>query len=373
MIIKHSKDNSFKLPAIGQGMGEYPWDDSQISVIRAGIDLGMNLIDTAEEYDRGRSEEIVGKAVKGIRDKAVLSTKFSPRHNSSDEVSKAAEGSLRRLGTDHIDLYQIHWPNPSIPLEETLAAMERLVKDGKVRFIGLGNSYLGEVKRAGQLLKNNRIASLQVEYNLFDRIIEKEILPYCEANDVFIIGYSPLDKGRIGDGPEQKKLVLDLAKKYGKTPAQIALRWLIAKKPVVVIPKAGSLKHLQENAAAADFDLDPKDQEVIGRVFLQPEKDVLPSRIKVTVQGEGNRKVYQTIEQARENRLGYVPGPAELAENLKAEKNVKPVRLVRTSGQYDYELVEGRIRYWAWVLAHGDRPIPSYIRQDWNSGGKASK
>lgn len=368
-IIKQLSNTSIKLPAVGQGMGDYPWNDSQIEVLRAGIDLGMNFIDTAEGYDNGRSEEIIGKAIKGIREKVIIGTKFSPEHNSYDDVLKAAERSLRRLKTDYIDLYQIHWPNPAIPLEDTIAAMERLVKEGKVRYIGVSNLYLREFQKAQSALVDEKIVSLQTEYNLFDRMIEDEILPFCNRNKIMVIAYSPLNQGKIADGSIRRSVLEQIAKKYNKNPAQIALRWLISKPSVVVIPKAKNIKHLKENAASTDFDLEDKDIKEIDDVFKRPTLHVLPKKIRVSTRGQGNRQVYRTLAEAKENRLGLVPSPTNLAKSMVKEEAVKPVRLIHsldTTGKYDYDLVEGRIRYWAWVIAYGKEvPIPAYIREDW--------
>lgn len=366
--MKQLSNRSIKLPAIGQGMGDYSWDESHIDVLRTGIDLGMNFIDTAESYDRGRSEEIIGKAIKGIREKVIIGTKIAPKHHSEKDVLKAAEGSLRRLQTDYIDLYQIHWPNPTFPLKDTVAALERLVKEEKVRFIGVGNFYLRELQEARFALQSEIMVSLQTEYNLFDRMIEDGILPYCKRNNILIIAYSPLDQGRITDGKERKNLLEKIAKKHGKTPAQIALRWLISKPPVVVIPKAKNLKHLRENASSADFNLEKDEIDEIDKVFKRQIVRVLPDRIRISTQGQGNKRVYQTIEEALENKLCFVPSPVELSKSLVKDEVIKPVRLIRTldkTGRYDYDLVEGRVRYWAWVIAYGNMPIPAYIREDW--------
>ncbi|MBN2313789.1 MAG: aldo/keto reductase [Sedimentisphaerales bacterium] len=367
MIFKQMDQTSIRLPAIGQGMGAYSWDESQIDVLRAGIDLGANLIDTAEEYDNGRSEEIVGKAVRGIRDKVIIATKFSPQNNAHDNVLEAAEGSLKRLKTDYIDLYQVHWPNPAISLDSTLSAMERLVRDGKVRYIGMGNYRAHGLRQAQSLLDGSKIATCQVEYNLFDRTIEDEILPLCEAERILVVAYSPLDKGRIVDGAHQRKIVEEMANKYGRTPAQIALRWLISKRPVVVIPKARSMRHLRDNALATEFDLDKRDIEQIDKAFRTPLLRIPPDKIRVSLQGEYNRLTYQTLEEARSNPLGFVPSPEALSKHIIIEKTIKPVRLIRTpepEGRYDYDLVEGRIRYWAWVMAKKNEPIPSLVREE---------
>lgn len=356
-MVKQLRRNSIRLPAIGQGLGEYSWQDSQIEIIRLGVSLGMNLLDTAEIYDKGRSEEIIGKAVKGMRDKVVIATKFSPEHSSFDAVVKAAEGSLRRLNTDYIDLYQMHWPNPNVPAQETWSALQRLLKDGKVRHIGLGNVYGQGMKEFRSLPGGGGIATLQTEYNLFNRSIEEEILPYCEQEKILVIAYSPLDHGRWQRDGRRKQALEEIAKKYDRTPSQIALRWLICKPCVVVIPKTSNREHLKENAAAADFDLKDEDVTFIDDIFRQIPIDVPPERIY--------EKTCGTLEEALKNKAGYVPSPAELARTIVQEKAIKPVRLAPRAdktGKYEYDLVEGRLRYWAWVIAHqGKVPIRAFV------------
>lgn len=367
-VIKQLSKSFIRLPAIGQGMGDYSWNDDNIEIIRKGIDLGMNFIDTAEGYDKGRSEEIVGKAIEDIREKVIIGTKFSSEHSSYDDIIKAADRSLHRLKTDYIDLYQLHWPNPSIPLKETMSAIERLIEEGKVKYIGMCNLSLRELQKAQSVLTNEKIVSLQIEYNLFDRIIEKDIIPFCDQNKIMIIAYSPLDQGRIVDGNIRRSLLENIAIKYNKTISQIALRWLISKPSVVAIPKAKNIAHIKENASSADFDIDKKDIRYIDITFKRPIIKVSPDRIRVSVQGQGNRLVYQTIEESRENKLDYVPSPIDLSKSIIEDDNIKPVRLIKTldtTGKYDYDLVEGRIRYWAWVIAYNNVPIPSYIREDW--------
>jgi len=374
MIYKTLGKSAAKVSAIGQGcmgIGGYLICDSNNDekyryALKMGIDLGMTFIDTAEGYGAGHSEELVGEAVRGIRDKVFVATKVSPENLSYDSVIKAAEGSLKRLNTDYIDLYQIHWPNPSIPILETMKAMERLIHDGKIRHIGVSNFSIREAKETSEALASHEIDSIQVEYNLFDRTIEEHILQYCEQKNITTIAYSPLDQGRVGSGGRQTKELHSIAEKYNKTIAQITLNWLISHPTVIAIPKASGEKHVRENAGAADFQLSEEDFKRISRLFESKYVFVSVDRIKVSTEGEGNRKVYQTVEDAVANPLGFVPSPSDLARSLKHGDFLKPVRLIPTkdtSGQYDYDLIEGRIRYWAWVIAHdGKSPIPAYIR-----------
>ena len=361
---------------IGQGCmgigGEFERDDTQqvehVRALQYGIDIGLNFLDTAEIYSDGYSEELVGRAVKGKRDGVFISTKFSPENSSYEGVLKAAEGSLRRLNTDYIDLYQAHWPNPKISVAETMAAMEKLIADGKIRQIGLSNFSKREMVAAQNHLETNRIFSNQLEYNLFDRFIEQEIAPHCLSENAYVIAYSPLDKGRTTDGDERRKLLFELGVKYEKTPSQIALNWIISQKSVLAIPKSTNLKHIRENAEAANFLLAPDDIDAIDRVCTAEPIFISPQAIRVSVSGEGRRSVYQTIEEARRNHLNLSPSPTELAEFIRLGELTKPVRVIPakdTDGGIEYDLVEGRLRYWAWVLAfNGEKAVPAYVRYD---------
>src|SRR5271157_4227416 len=203
MKYKKLGTSTVNVPAIGQGcmgIGGYfssntENDQEQIDTLKYAILNGMTLVDTAEIYGAGHSEELVGKAVHSMRSDVFIATKVSPEHLSYNNVIASAENSLRRFKTDYIDLYQIHWPNPTIPVEETLGAMKTLVDQGKVRFVGVSNFYVNALREADHLFSPYRIATNQMEYNLFDRSIEKEVLPYCTAESVSLIAYSPLDQG----------------------------------------------------------------------------------------------------------------------------------------------------------------------------------
>lgn len=345
------------IPAIGQGsMGiggfftkDSSNDDFFVDLLKKAIDLGLTLIDTAEAYGEGHSEVLIGRAIKGCRKDVFISTKVSPEHLAYDDVIKAAEDSLKRLETDYIDLYQIHWPNPTISLEDALAAMKKLVNDGKVRYVGVSNFSVEELKLANKIFKS-RIVSNQIEYNLFDRTIEEDILPYCEQEKITVIAYSPLDKGLIANGPEKIALLEQIAQKYNKTKAQIALRWLTSRPPVVVIPKALDISNLEDNASAADFDMEKKDVELIDRTCKQPCISIPMEKIKVD----------------RENLDKFSPNPKDLAESIKKGATLKPIRvkeIQNTLSKHNYELVEGKIRYWAWFFAYqGKVPIRALVR-----------
>ena len=363
------------VPAIGQGCGliglgknskNNVSEDDEISGLQFGIDLGMSFIDTAEIYADGNSERIVGKAIRGRREKIFLATKFSPENSTYNGVINSLEGSLRRLETDHIDLYQAHWPNPSIPIDETMGALKHLLEIGKIRNIGLSNFSKREFLKAQACIPEFKIASNQVEYNLVDRFVEQELLPFCQENNSSLIAYSPLDKGRNAEG-DPREIILDkLSKKYSKSSTQIALQWLISRPGVLAIPGSSNKNHIKENAEALNFTLETADILEIDEVFAPKPLYVDTNSIKVSLSGEGSKLVYQTREEAINNHLKLAPSPLELASYIKAGDPIKPVRLVpnlEINSTHKYDLVEGRLRYWAWVLAYnGEKSVPAYVR-----------
>jgi diketogulonate reductase-like aldo/keto reductase len=228
-----------------------------------GIDLGMSLIDTAEMYGNGRSETLVGDAIRDRREDVFVASKVSPEHLGYDEVVRSCEASVQRLGVKYIDLYQVHWPNPRIPIQQTMKAMEELVSRGLIRYIGVSNFSVEETARAQESLPRSEVVSNQVRYSLTNRSIESDLLPYCEKEKITVIAYSPLDKGNIVQGriPEQ------ILTRYGMTPAQIMLNWVTYRDPVVAIPKASNVEHVEENARSVDIRLSPNDFRALSGLF----------------------------------------------------------------------------------------------------------
>jgi diketogulonate reductase-like aldo/keto reductase len=253
MICKILGNTNICLPEVGLGTWNYK---GGAEPLRRGIALGARLIDTAESYG---TEEIVGEAVKGRRQSVFLATKASPRHFRFQDLMLAADQSLRRLRTDYIDLYQLHWPNYAVPIEETMAAMERLVELGKIRFIGVSNFSASELRKAQAALSKNRIVSNQVRYSLVERTIERSVLPYCKQNQISVIAFSPLATGLQNIKRRDPRNVLGkVGTLVGKTEAQVGLNWCLRHESVVVIPKAASVDHGIENCGASGWRLSPQ-------------------------------------------------------------------------------------------------------------------
>ena len=227
MEFKELGKSGQKIPVLGLGtwgiggsMTRYAGeDDESLRALRLGLELGMLFIDTAEMYAGGHSEEIVAKAVNSQRDKVFIATKVSPEHLHYDDVIKSCQSSLKRLETNYIDLYQVHWPNPSIPIAETMKAMEHLAAEGMIRHIGVSNFSVRQTREAEEALSMHSLDSNQVEYSLLDRSIEPDLLPYSEKQHITIIAYTPIAKGRISQGGRGERWrVLDkIASKYERT------------------------------------------------------------------------------------------------------------------------------------------------------------
>ncbi len=232
------------------GIGTYLYRGSS-DLLRRGVDLGAAFIDTAKYYG---NEDVVGRAIHGIRDRVFVATKVHLWRRR--DVLASADESLRQLGIDTIDLYQLHWPNSTVPIEETMSAFEDLVDQGKVRFIGVSNFTLPELKRAERALRRHRLAANQLRYSIVHRTIEPHLLAYCQQRAICVIAHSPLaHRFQALLDADQHGALARVAQETGRTRAQVALNWCLTKPGVVVIPKTESGEHLAENVASSDWRL----------------------------------------------------------------------------------------------------------------------
>jgi diketogulonate reductase-like aldo/keto reductase len=256
------------VPALGQGtwaMGEDPRKRaSEVFALQFGIDLGMKLIDTAEMYADGGSEQVVCEAVRGRRDDVFLVSKAYPQNASRGRLPNACDASLSRLGTDRLDLYLLHWRG-SVPLAETVEAMERLVDAGKILRWGVSNldaDDMAELAAAGGAL----CATDQILYNLTRRGPEFDLIPWLRERSIPTMAYSPIEQGRLAAHSGLKSA----AERKGCKPTQLALAWLLDQPGVIAIPKAASRHHVEENGRTADIILDEEDRALLARLFPAP-------------------------------------------------------------------------------------------------------
>jgi aryl-alcohol dehydrogenase-like predicted oxidoreductase len=305
MKLKPLGNSNINISALGlgcMGMSEFYGkgdDNESIKVIHRAVELGMNFLDTADMYGVGRNEELVGKAIKPIRDKVVLATKFGNVRGADgsflgvngkpEYVRKCCEESLKRLNEDVIDLYYQHRVDPNTPIEETVGAMSELVKEGKVRYLGLSEAAVETIRRAHKI---HPISALQTEYSLWTRDPEKEHLDVCKELGITFVAYSPVGRGfltgrfkpeseipegdyrkynprfqqeNIGHNYKLVEKIEELAKEKKCTPAQLALAWVSAQRDFIVpIPGTKRIKYLEENAGAVDIELNESDLEYLN-------------------------------------------------------------------------------------------------------------
>jgi len=257
-----------QVPALGLGtwmMAERGRRESDMRALKLGIELGMTLIDTAEMYGEGRVETMVGEVIRGVRDSLFLVSKVYPYNASRKGVAQACERSLKRLGTDRLDLYLLHWRG-NVPLEETVAGFEALRAAGKIRHWGVSNFDTSDMKDLFAVPKGSACATNQILYNLSRRGPEYDLLPWLDGHRVPVMAYSPVEQGRLA----VKEALHQVAKVHGVTPYQIAIAWLLRNPDVIVIPKAGSEPHVRENRATTDIRLTEDDCAKLDAAFRPP-------------------------------------------------------------------------------------------------------
>ena len=255
------------VPALGQGsmrfgQGGRPEADEQ-DALRTGLSLGMTLIDTAELYGDGRSEEFVGRAIAGQRDRIFLVSKVLPKHAAQDGIARSCEASLARLGTDHLDLYLLHWREKDTDLKSVVTAFESLHAAGKIRAWGVSNFGVGDLEDLFRIRHGDRCATNQVLYNLGERGIERALLPWCKRHGMPVMAYTP-----IGGGSDMLRdpTLARIAAAHGCSAAAIALTWAIRSGNVIAIPESGSAAHVKENAVALSLVLTAQDLQALNTV-----------------------------------------------------------------------------------------------------------
>src|SRR5687768_6652826 len=261
------------VPALGQGtwnMGDKKRERAhELAALRLGLDFGMTVIDTAEMYGDGNSEELIAEAIEGRREEVFLVSKVLPQNATNLGTIKACEGSLRRLKTDRLDLYLLHW-REKLPLEGTLSGFERLVQNGKIRYWGVSNFDVADMEELEELSGGSEVTTNQVLYNLTRRGIEFDLMPWCRERNVPIMAYSPIEQGRL----LKKSALKKIASRHVVTPSQVALAWVLRHDDVIAIPKAAKPEHVQDNHGALDLRLSTQDFLELDKAFPPPSKRV---------------------------------------------------------------------------------------------------
>jgi len=260
-----------KVPALGMGtwaMGERrAVHDEEVLSLRRGIELGMGLIDTAEMYGEGAAETLVGQAIAGRREQVFLVSKVYPHHASRPGTIAACERSLKRLATDRIDLYLLHWRG-NVAFSETIDAFERLQRAGKIRHWGVSNLDPADMAELYSTPGGDRVATDQVLYNLSRRAIEWDLLPWCAERNIPVMAYSPIEQARLLEEPR----LLKLAAQIGRPAAQLALAWVLSRSNVIAIPKAAQCAHIDENFGALECPLTAEVRQALDAIFPPPRR-----------------------------------------------------------------------------------------------------
>lgn len=258
-----------RVTALGMGtwfMGENTATRAEeIATLRLGLDLGVSLIDTAEMYGAGQSEELIGEAIAGRRDEAFLVSKVYPHNAGRKQAIAACERSLRRLGTDRIDLYLLHWRG-GVPFAETMDVFQELQQAGKIRHYGVSNLDLDDMQELTSVPGGQAVQTNQLLYNLTRRGIEWDLLPWLREQGIPMMAYSPIEQGRLVGDPDLE----DFARRHGMTSAQVALAWLLANEDVIAIPKTIHRERLKENLAALEHPLNSAQLQELDELFLPP-------------------------------------------------------------------------------------------------------
>jgi diketogulonate reductase-like aldo/keto reductase len=254
---------------LGQGTWHFAEERArrgqEIGALQLGLELGMSVIDTAEMYANGAAEELVGEAIRDRRDEAFVVSKVSPHHATHDGAIAACERSLRRLNTDQLDLYLLHWRGP-IPLDETLSGFRALAARGLIRHWGVSNFGITDMAELLIVESGEDVATDEVLYNLMRRGIEYDLLPWCKSRQIPVMAYSPIEQGRLLGHP----VLGAIAREHDATPAQIALAWVLDHEGVVTIPRAATLEHVEQNRAAVDLQLTAHDNFRLNDAFPPP-------------------------------------------------------------------------------------------------------
>jgi diketogulonate reductase-like aldo/keto reductase len=361
-----------KLPLIGQGAGHkgenlesFETDFSNlVNSVQIGIENGMNFVDTAEIYADGRSEIVVGSAVSRIRSEVLIASKFSTNHHKRYEVIKALDQSLTRMNTEYVDLYQIHWPNNSVPLEETLGAMWELKSKGKITEVGLCNVNRTQLIDAISIAKkqSEKIYSVQIKFNLNDRFAYNQIADICKLEDIKIIAYSPV-RNVLPLKNDQKSLINEIAVAIGATPIQVALNWVISHVGVSAIPESSKPKHLIELARSREFTLSELQVDALDASFKSKAQDLAVRQIHSRNLLRRNTAKELAKNQIQKFSNDFCPSIMELSEEISSGNFLQPIIVkLQSDSMNNFEIIEGELRYWAFVVCNGaDSLIPAVV------------
>ena len=363
--------NGERLPPIGLGTMGYGGFFSEdrfeyqkfINLISLAHELGIKVVDTAEVYGAGLAEEIIGKLSPSTNQDLFLMTKFSAENSAPKKIEDALHASLKRLRREYVDVYQPHWPSAEINTEVVVTTLLKLVEQGKVRYIGLSNFSASEYKKANAILGDKKVDFIQTEYGPLERSAEAELLPEVIKNHSILVGYSPFRNGSIFDEKNKNYQNLkDIAEKYSATISQIVLAWLLRSGSVITIPKASSAERIIENFSALNLNISTVDLEKLSEIF-EIKMEMIEMGL-IDIGFDGDRKVYLSLQEAIQNSHNLVPGPMDIANEIKMNNGMlaKPIKIRRNKDSDRYTLIEGRMKFWGWMILYGIKSkVPAIV------------
>lgn len=351
---------------IGAGTAETATNLSikkRVDTLSYALERGANLFDTGESYENGFAENIVGCFMKGRREKIILATKFSPQNARGKDLIEAAEKSLRRLQTDYIDIYQMHWPNFEVPFDETFSAIQKLINDGKVRFIGVCNCSISLIDKISKSVSGVRVVTNQIKLNPFKRptVAEPDYFNQAISRGLINLGYGVFGQGLSKFNCVAKTLILNLAKKYSVNESQILVAWALSFPSTALLLRSMNITHIDQNINASTLVLEKKDVDSLNDCFqiIVQEIPVLQINVKNS-DADDAHIIYSTLDEALRNKAQLYPDVESISKEITALNYFEPVEVIKIGDKY--ELVQGRMRYWAWRYRNGDGcTIPAIV------------
>ncbi len=344
-------------------------DQYFVDLFQRAIDLGINCFDTAEIYGGGYAETLLGRAIGPMRESLFIVTKFNPENATPKRLRKALDGSLARLDCDYVDQYQMHWPNPFVPFEETWREMERLLGDGKIRSVGIGNCSMEELESYWRI-SNGGITAIEICFNVAEPDAEDNLISWCRERGVMVFAYSPLGQGKLIGASEagfSRTAMENLRVHHNCTIQGLLLAWVASICGCIPLVRTSSLLHLQENCSSVRLTLTPEERMLLVAAFRRkPSVVPIDSIMVVPIDSRG---CYLTEIEALENRFDWVPSPAILAERIRLGSIQAPLRLRRNGtgslllDTYDFQ---GEMKkYWALRLVYGDTAeVTAFVNEE---------
>ena len=340
----------------------------RLATLEYGLDRGVNLIDCGEDYEGGFAEQVLGRLLEHHRNRIFLATKFSPANSSSKRLRKSLEGSLRRLKTDRIDLYQLHWPNAAVPLAETMETLRLLQNEGKIRFIGMGNCSFHMVRQAEHFLDGEQILTNQVKLNLVNNPIftEPTYFDDCATHTLLTLAYGIMGQGNLQIPKQAKSFAEELCLERNITRSQLFIIWALSHANTGVLIRSMNYEHIDENLSVAEMMLSASDRDRLTTMFSSCRRLVPVNCIQVVSRDpDPSHPIYTSLKEALDNRYGICPSVEMLASQIADGEPFRPVELLevgKMDGAPFYELIQGRMRYWAWIYLHGtEGVVPAVI------------